>query len=85
MSNWGSWKTGAFGAVPLVGAAASLIAMAAGTMPPDGNVIITDFGLIGAGLVGMFAKDHNVSNSPVPVPAKVVDPTPTPQRFGGAG
>jgi hypothetical protein len=87
--NWGSWKTTAAGVMPLIGAVYHLASMATGTAPPDGTSIMMDLSVLSTGIGLMFAKDHNVSNSPVPVPAKAVDPAtlppPAPQRFGGAG
>jgi hypothetical protein len=87
--NWGSWKTTAAGVMPIIGAIYHLASMATGTAAPDPTQLMVDLGVLSSGVGLLFAKDHNVSNSPVPVVARPVDPpalpTPTPQRFGGAG
>jgi hypothetical protein len=70
----GSWRTTAAGLVPFIGAGASLIAMATGASAPDGNLLMMDIGILGSGLIGFFAKDKNVSNSPTPIP--VAKPVP---------
>lgn len=70
-----SWKTTVAGVVPIVGAVAGLIGMATGSVPVDAQTMLTDFSLIGAGFVGLLAKDHNVSNSPNPAPAATVGGT----------
>jgi hypothetical protein len=71
--NLGSWKTTAAGAVPVIGALGSLINMFA-TGQWDGNVLMMNIMSASAGVGLMFAKDHNVSNSPTPVP--VAKPVP---------
>jgi hypothetical protein len=67
-----SWKTTAAGILPIVGGFYDLANMFLGGGAPDGNKLMMDISIISAGLIGLFAKDHNVSNAPAPVPAKTV-------------
>ena len=66
-----NWKTTLSGILPIVGALGDLATMAS-SGNWDGQHLLTDIGLIGAGSVGLFAKDHNVSNAAAPVAAKPV-------------
>jgi hypothetical protein len=73
-----NWKTTAAGVAAILGAAASLISMfSKGSI--DGNVLVTDLGLIGAGITGLFAKDNNVTGGTVDnkTGAVVADTSPT--------
>lgn len=59
-----NWKTSAAGIAAILGAAASLISMfSKGSV--DGNILMTDLGVISAGVTGLFAKDHNVTGGNV--------------------
>jgi hypothetical protein len=66
-----SWKTTIAGILPIVGAIGQLATMAS-TGNWNGDMLLTDVGLISAGAIGLFAKDHNVSNAPTPAAAKTV-------------
>mgnify|MGYP001591219693 CR=1 FL=1 len=59
-----NWKTSAAGIAAILGAAASLISMFSSGQV-DGNILMTDFGVIAAGITGLFAKDHNVTGGTV--------------------
>lgn len=55
-----NWKTTAAGIGAILGAAASLITMfSKGQI--DGTVLMTDLGIISAGVSGLFAKDSDVT------------------------
>ena len=59
-----NWKTTALGAGAILTAAGQLATMfASGSV--DGNVLVTDFGIIFAGVSGLFAKDFNVTGGSV--------------------
>ena len=59
-----NWKTSAAGVGAILGAAASLFTMfSKGTV--DGAMLVTDLGIISAGITGLFAKDHNVTGGDV--------------------
>ncbi len=66
-----SWKTTLAGLLPILSALGQLAGMAQ-TGQWNGDLLLTDIGLISAGAIGLFAKDRNVSNAPTPVPAKPV-------------
>jgi len=59
-----NWKTSAAGIAAILGAVASLITMFSKGQV-DGNVLMTDLGVIGAGISGLFAKDKNVTGGTV--------------------
>lgn len=65
-----SWRTTAAGILPIIGGLYDIAGMfLGGTGVPDGSKLMVDFSIISAGLIGIFAKDHNVSNAPAPLPA----------------
>ncbi len=59
-----NWKTSATGVAAILGAVASLISMIA-EGKVDGNILMTDFGVISAGIMGLFAKDKNVTGGTI--------------------
>lgn len=68
-----NWKTTSAGVLALVGLAAQLITtLSSGDTAGVVNNIWVEVSALGAGLVGLFAKDHNVTNAPVPVASKTV-------------
>jgi hypothetical protein len=79
-----SWKTTSAGAAAIFGAVASLLSMASKGQI-DGNVLMTDIGVISAGIMGLFAKDNNVTGGtidnrtgvPVPDTSPTANPTST--------
>lgn len=73
-----NWKTSAAGIAAILGALASLLTMfSKGQI--DGNVLMTDLGVISAGITGLFAKDSNVTGGTVDnkTGAAVPDTSPT--------
>lgn len=63
-----NWKTSAAGIGAILGALASLVTMfSKGQI--DGTVLMTDFGIISAGVTGLFAKDSNVTGGTPTYPA----------------
>jgi hypothetical protein len=73
-----NWKTSAAGVSAILLAIGSLLSMfSKGNI--DGNVLVTDLGVIGAGITGLFAKDNNVTGGTVDnkTGAVVADTSPT--------
>ena len=67
-----SWKTTTLGASALLIIIGNVLHQLLDGDPatnPDWNMVIPTFI---AATVGLFAKDHNVSNSPTPGPATIV-------------
>ncbi len=62
MTNWKT-TTGGIGAILL--AAGGLLSMFSKGQV-DGTLLLTDLGIISAGVTGLFAKDHNVTGGTVP-------------------
>jgi hypothetical protein len=59
-----NWKTSALGASAILGAIASLLSMFSKGQV-DGNILMTDLGVIAAGIGGLFAKDKNVTGGTI--------------------
>lgn len=59
-----NWKTTLGGAGAILAALASLATMFSKGQV-DGNILLTDFGVVAAGVTGLFAKDHNVTGGTV--------------------
>ena len=73
-----NWKTSAAGVAAILGALASLISMfSKGSI--EGDVMITDLGVLAAGVTGLFAKDNNVTGGTVDnrTGTTVADTSPT--------
>jgi hypothetical protein len=74
LTMFSNWKTASAGVLALVGLAGQLVMT---ITSPDTtsavNSIWTEVSALGAGLVGLFAKDHNVTNAPVPVAPKITN------------
>lgn len=66
-----NWKTTAAGIGAILGAAASLVTMISKGQI-DGTVLVTDLGVISAGISGLFAKDSNVTGGTPTKPATTV-------------
>jgi len=67
-----NWRTTVGGVLGLLGGVLTIGNMVTGQAPMDPTNISIALAAIGAGWTGLMAKDHNVSNAPTPVPAKVV-------------
>jgi hypothetical protein len=63
-----SWKTTAGGMLALLGGIVTIGNMVIGGAQIDPTQISLALAAIGAGFTGLMAKDHNVSNSPSPLP-----------------
>lgn len=63
-----NWKTTLGGAGAILAALASLATMFSKGQV-DGNTLITDIGVISAGITGLFAKDSNVTGGTPSKPA----------------
>jgi len=59
-----NWKTTLGGTGAILGAAASLATMFSKGQV-DGTMLMTDLGIIGAGIASLFAKDHDVKGGTV--------------------
>lgn len=66
-----NWKTTAAGVGAILGALASLVTMFSKGQV-DGTVLMADFGMISAGVTGLFAKDSNVTGGTPTKPATTV-------------
>jgi hypothetical protein len=59
-----NWKTTSAGTAAIVAAGAQIIYMFASGMI-DPNILLTDIGILSAGISGIFAKDWNVTGGSV--------------------
>lgn len=66
-----NWKTTLGGAGAILAALASIATMVSKGQV-DGTMLVTDFGILAAGVTGLFAKDSNVTGGTPNYPATTV-------------